>query len=404
MDLVDLVRIGLRRWYVAVPASIVVVLASLVVRSSVDLEYKSTGSLLLFAPREARVAENRLLAFNSLNVPASVSAQVVSSLETKEKLIAQGASGDYEVGLDPSNPAPLVIAVATGSLEQAKRTVELVLAEVDADLERRQVALGAPPETWITTEIVTPPTKPVAQSGARTRAFIAVLMVGMALVAGLTLLVDLVLDRRSGAPRLRRRAASTEGAGPGTPAPDAGVAAAPPPTGPVTPPPAATPPPVPAPGPAFAPRPPAPAAPPRSAVPPTPRPAPPAAASTPAAPSRSAPPAPRPAPSAPAPPRPAAAGSPPPPAPAPPRPATAAHPPAPGAPATAAPPPPAAPAAAPPPAAAPAPAPGAPQPATADRGDGAIPLRRRHPYLLARHDDDPPGDDGSSSVRKSGTD
>ena len=241
MDLVDLVRIGLRRWYVAVPAAILVLVASLGVRSSVDLEYKSTGTLLLFAPKEAIVAQNRLLAFNSLNVPASVTAQVVSSLATREKLVAMGASADYEVGLDPTNPAPLVTAVATGGLEQAKRTVELVLAEVDEDLRRRQVALGAPPDTWITTEIVTPPTKPVAQGGARTRAVIAVLMVGMALAAGLTLAVDLVMDRRAGTPRRRRRTAPHPGIEPDALAPEAGVPSPPVAVAPAVPSPAAEP-------------------------------------------------------------------------------------------------------------------------------------------------------------------
>lgn len=378
MDLVDLVRIGLRRWYIAVPASLIVLVASLAVYSSVDLEYKSTGSLLLFAPREAVVAQNPLLGFNSLNVPASVTAQVVSSLETRERLASLGASPDYEVGVDPANPAPLVIAVATGGLEQARRTVELVLAEVASDLERRQKALGAPPGTWITAEIVTPPTRPVAQSGARTRAFIAVFMVGMVLSAGLTLLVDVVGDRRSGAPRRRRRArdASDAWEPDAVPAPvpppfPSVPAAAPPATwGPVEPrremtasapvPPA---PPVPAPGPAA----------------PTPAPR-----STPAPQRDPGRPVPAPASSGPdtAAPAPPAAVAPAPSAPAP-QPAPVPPPPAPPPPATGSP---------------------ASPPEGHESGDGAARVWRRHPYLVAREGDVPPADDGETAVRKSGTD
>lgn len=196
MDLIDLLRIGLRRWYVAVPAVLLVLAGSLLARSSVELTYKSTGSLLLFAPREPDASKNRILAFNSLEVPASVAAQVVGDAVTRERVEARGGSKSYELGLDPANPAPLVLVVATGTLDQAQPTVQLVLDEVSADLERRQTALGAPPETWITTEVVTPPTEPEPQNGSRTRAFIAVFLVGLALAAGLTIAVDLLLDRR----------------------------------------------------------------------------------------------------------------------------------------------------------------------------------------------------------------
>ncbi|MFP5376699.1 MAG: hypothetical protein ACLGIO_07970 [Acidimicrobiia bacterium] len=400
-------RIGLRRWYVAVPAGIIVLLASLVVRSSVALEYKSTGSLLLFAPRDAVVAQNPLLGFNSLHVPASVTAQVVSSLETRERLVARGASENYEVGLDPSNPAPLVIAVAIGGREEARRTVELVLAEVEADLERRQEGLGAPPETWITTEVVTPPTRPIAQAGARTRAFIAAVMVGSALAAGLTLLADLLLSRR-GRTSGRREPDATDEPAPEAPVPAPAGASRPAAVGRQ----ATTAAPVPAP-----PGPPAPAGGPEtsSVAPhpaPTPNPSPtrnltpaPAARAEPGpavpGPAAARPGAPHPAPTAPAtvpvpPPErvphvPASlTGGPPAPAR---RPAAPAPPPQPATPA----------ASSPPPQPAAAASPGSPT-GSPDSGHGVIPVRRRHPYLVAREDEAPADENGQAPARKSGTD
>ncbi|MGH9151305.1 MAG: hypothetical protein ACRD03_02635, partial [Acidimicrobiales bacterium] len=205
MDLLDLVRIAIRRWYVAVPAVFLVVVAAFAARASVELTYKSTGSLLLFAPRESTVSKNRLLGFNSLAVPAAVSARVVGDAATREKLRDLGASEDYEVGLDPSNPAPLVIAVATGGFEQAPMTVDLVLKEVSADLQQRQEALGAPPETWITTDVVTPPTRPAAETGSRTRTFLSVLVLGMGVAALVTVAVDRIVEGRE-----RRRRGSVD--------------------------------------------------------------------------------------------------------------------------------------------------------------------------------------------------
>src|SRR5688572_29378375 len=107
MDLVDLVRIAVRRWYIAVPGVLLTLIASVVVYSSVALTYRSSGSVLLFAPRVANVSENRLLGFNSLTVPASIVSEVVGQRATRERLASEGASPNYQLGLDPVNPAPL---------------------------------------------------------------------------------------------------------------------------------------------------------------------------------------------------------------------------------------------------------------------------------------------------------
>lgn len=219
MDLFDLTRIAFRRWYFVLPAIALVVAGALSVRSSVEVTYRSTGSILLFAPRVSDSSLNRLLGFNSLIVPAGVVAQVVSLGDTRERLVAQGASEKYEVGLDPVNPAPLVFVTAEGGLEQAPLTITLVLAEVSAELQRRQEALGAPPETWITAEVVAPPQAPVVQTGSQTRSFIGVLVLGLGVTAGLTVGLDALLHRRKlrRSAKKRRLAVGSAGAPPGPP-------------------------------------------------------------------------------------------------------------------------------------------------------------------------------------------
>jgi len=213
MDFLDLLRIAFRRFYVVVPAVALSIFAAMTVSSSVQATYKSTGSILLFAPIDPDVRANRLLGFNSLEVPATITAQVVGDEQTRRRLAEEGASVDYQLGLDPSNPAPLIGVVAEGGREQAPLTVSLVMAEVSAELERRQLALGAPPQTWITTEVVSPPQAPVLQTGSRTRAFIAVLLLGLGATGGLTVVFDLALYRRRlrrAARRARREAARSE--------------------------------------------------------------------------------------------------------------------------------------------------------------------------------------------------
>lgn len=232
MDLVDLLIIARRRWYVVLPMLLLTAAAALLVRASVEIAYRADGSLLLFAPRTPDPSTNPFLGFNNLSIPANVVVEVVDGIEVREKLADEGAAGDYEVGLDPSNPAPLIIVIAEGGKEQAPMTVRRVLQELDDELMRRQEQLGAPKESWITTGIVRLPEDPVEDSGSRTRAFIAVLFLGCAVTGGVTILVNTVLDGRAA----RRRPAGDEdepaaGAGPEpsvAPLGDGGQATAPP--------------------------------------------------------------------------------------------------------------------------------------------------------------------------------
>lgn len=203
MDFVDLIKLGFRRWYVAVPAGVLALLAAFTARSSVDITYMSSGSLLVVAPMRSDGAANRLLTYGNLLVPATIATQVVSDVPARDKLVAEGAAATYEVGLNPSSSAPFIFAQATGTVEQAPRTVEMVLRAVSAELERRQLALGAPPDTWITTEVLTAPTPPTPENGSRTRAFLVVLMLGLGAGAVLTIFADRFGDYR------RRRRTST---------------------------------------------------------------------------------------------------------------------------------------------------------------------------------------------------
>lgn len=216
MDLLALVRVMARRWYLALPLLGLTLLLAIVSYAKVTPVYEARGSMLLFAPALADDAEGRAnpyLLYGNLKVAANVVSEVVSQKEIQEELAATGATGDYEVGTDPMTIEPTVVVVATGSDDVAPRTVLAVMQVFERELRAAQEQASAPPRTWITTRVVTPPGELTEQFGGKLRVVAVVLFLGFAV----TLIVAF------GADALARSRVRQEG----VEAPDEGLAPAP---------------------------------------------------------------------------------------------------------------------------------------------------------------------------------
>ncbi|HVM05306.1 MAG TPA: hypothetical protein VM242_09045, partial [Acidimicrobiales bacterium] len=216
MDLLALVRVMARRWYLALPLLGLTLLVAIVSYAKVTPVYEARGSMLLFAPALADDAEGRAnpyLLYGNLKVAANVVSEVVSQKEIQEELAATGATGDYEVGTDPMTIEPTVVVVATGSDDVAPRTVLAVMQVFERELRAAQEQASAPPRTWITTRVVTPPGELTEQFGGKLRVVAVVLFLGFAV----TLIVAF------GADALERSRARQQG----VEAPDEGLAPAP---------------------------------------------------------------------------------------------------------------------------------------------------------------------------------
>lgn len=280
MDLLALVRVMARRWYLALPLLGLTLLLAIVSYAKVTPVYEARGSMLLFAPALADDAEGRAnpyLLYGNLKVAANVVSEVVSQKEIQEELAATGATGDYEVGTDPMTIEPTVVVVATGSDDVAPRTVLAVMQVFERELRAAQEQASAPPRTWITTRVVTPPGELTEQFGGKLRVVAVVLFLGFAVTLIVAFGADALARSRA---RQQGVEAPDEGLAP-APAPATAAAAeaspwtnAPPPSQPARRSqdgarPLAPPQPVRAPQPQPAPRPAAPAAPPRPAAAPS---------------------------------------------------------------------------------------------------------------------------------------
>jgi capsular polysaccharide biosynthesis protein len=204
VDFLTTIRIMLARWYVLVPALLATGIAALGVMSAVAPAYQAQGAVVLLGPATNQTATNPT-AKNpylglSLDVVANVLTNVSMSETSMERLKAKGATAEYEVGTG-LNGGPILNVTATSPNEQtALRTAEMVVADIRAELARRQQAQGAPSDTWITAATVTRPDRATKMLGSKIRVLVAVLVLGLSATIGLTFMAESIAEGR------RRRA------------------------------------------------------------------------------------------------------------------------------------------------------------------------------------------------------
>ena len=169
MDFSEAMRALARRWYVAVPALLLVFAIAFVVTQHTPKQYESTGTVVLTEP-DPKHAANPLLIFDgSLNTAASLLIQSLNSPDTAAQLKAQGGTADYTAS-DGSLTGPYVVVTADARTSGSVRgTVALAMTYVRQELVARQRALNAPTAQYIVVRDVITPTPPVLKQGGKTR-------------------------------------------------------------------------------------------------------------------------------------------------------------------------------------------------------------------------------------------
>lgn len=201
MDFVASVRVLLRRWYVVAPLVLLTLGACALAWLRVAPTYVLTASVLLRNPSiqadPDSGARNPYVDFGNLAIPARVISDVMMQERVRAELSARGATTEYEVAPDSSSVVPLLIVeVKAASETMAVQTGELVVDRIGEELESRQRALGAPPMTFITPEVITPPVKAEPTYASRLRAVAGLLGVGALLSVAAAFLVEAVMSAR----------------------------------------------------------------------------------------------------------------------------------------------------------------------------------------------------------------
>jgi hypothetical protein len=197
MDFWQTVMVVYRRWYVALPAFLLSIVAAAGVYSSVSKLYVSTSVLVLTQPTTGAVQPadatkprdqtNPLLSFDSgLSTSASIIIQALGTPQTAAELGVPPGSGTwFQVTNGSSNPELLITGpflFIEGDSSTAAGATEIVAKVADrakVELAKRQKELQAPSSTYITAVEVVPPTTPEAKGGSRIRAAAAAGALGL---------------------------------------------------------------------------------------------------------------------------------------------------------------------------------------------------------------------------------
>jgi len=211
------VKVILRRWYVVVPCLIVTVAMGVYLVGQAKPSYKATGSVLLStngqAPRPATTPSTLAGVNPYANMDQSQLAFLVSqaagSSTLQDAMTAAGSTASYSVVAIPGEPAMTVSTMAATPAEATSSYHKLVRL-LNTQLQRRQLALGAPANALVGVQDWTTPSKALPQNAAKVKALIVVVVVGLLLTLALTFLVDAVMTNR--VPWSRRRDHADDGA------------------------------------------------------------------------------------------------------------------------------------------------------------------------------------------------
>ena len=204
MDFFSAIRVMLRRWHIVLSALMISVALAYGVALSIAPTYQAHGSALLVgaaaavpAGSEAGSAQNPYTRLDSSTaVLTKVASQIMDDVRIRESLVAEGATRDFQVG-QASDGTPVFVVVATHrEASVALATVDLVLARLNEELDDRQAAAGAPPESRVRSIVITQPADANELIGGRIRAFLAVVALGVAASASLAFLADAIAQGR----------------------------------------------------------------------------------------------------------------------------------------------------------------------------------------------------------------
>jgi hypothetical protein len=204
VDLWDLTRLLLRRWYFAVPMLAVTVTVVVLAAQQVSPDYKSTGYMQLIpAPSTGKVADPKAKPrpanpWLDLGYAALANAAIITVTDptSLDKLKADGYSDSVTIVLNERTPLFEIEAVGSTKI-QATETVQRVIKLLQNDVASKQRQYNTMPEDTISTLIINDGNTPSLESGKVKRLLIVAAGLGVLLTTAATIALDYWLRRRS---------------------------------------------------------------------------------------------------------------------------------------------------------------------------------------------------------------
>ncbi|MEE6257788.1 hypothetical protein [Plantactinospora sonchi] len=211
MDLLDLLKLMFRRWYVSAPIVVGTLGAAFAFGLAIQPEYKTEAAILLVPPTTAQAAPepdatpqpgNPWLRLGENQMAQAVQISI-SSHDARMRVAAAGGDPDYEVGL-VTRSSILTVAVTAATEQSARATVIAVTQLLTDEVAGKQAEYQPRPGEQITTQVLDPGLNIVPSRSNVLRAQVVIAAIGLLLAAVAAVVYDAVLRRRAAA-RLGRR-------------------------------------------------------------------------------------------------------------------------------------------------------------------------------------------------------
>ncbi|MBE1484732.1 hypothetical protein [Plantactinospora soyae] len=212
MDLLDLLKLMFRRWYVSAPVVVVTLGAALAFGLAIQPEYKTEVAILLVPPTTSAAAPepdatprpgNPWLRIGE-NAMAQAVQISISAHDARTKIATAGGDPDYEVGL-VTRSSILTVAVVAADEESARKTVQAVTQLIHDEVAGQQAQYEPNPGEQITTEVLDPGLNIVQSRSNVLRAQVVIAAIGALLAAVSAVVYDAVARRRATARLGQRR-------------------------------------------------------------------------------------------------------------------------------------------------------------------------------------------------------
>ncbi|MFC7545816.1 hypothetical protein [Plantactinospora sp. GCM10030261] len=202
MDLIDLLKLMARRWWVTVPVLIATVAGGIVVGQHVRPEYKTSASVVLVPPTTEVAAPapgasprpgNPWLRVGTVEMAQAIQI-VASSGRARAAVVAAGGEARYEVTVLTRSSILTIDVTGTGP-DRARASAAAVTRLIGDEVANRQAAYQPRPGEQITTDVLDPGLD-VRQSRSNVlRAQIVLLALGLLVATTVAVVADAIIRR-----------------------------------------------------------------------------------------------------------------------------------------------------------------------------------------------------------------
>jgi hypothetical protein len=234
VDLIDVIKSCLRRWYFLLPLLLMVVWYSHSIYSAAKPVYYA-NTVIGLAPPSVQVDDtqagvprprNGLLDVGGAQLIANMTALGLGQATVVDRVAAGGGLPDYTAKMFPtpagSQPLALImVEITAAGPADASKTLDLVIQQAEVTVRNLQQQAKVPDDQMVAAFVVAPPSPPGAVMPSRTRSTISIFAAGAALSVVLTVLIDVMLIRRKSRVERRRAQAAAAAAAAAAAGPEA---------------------------------------------------------------------------------------------------------------------------------------------------------------------------------------